>query len=305
MGMSADANFVYVGTEEGSVYRIANIALAYNYDRADVRSPYCIISTAEILSQEDNDQRVTSIAVDPQDPNKLVVTLGNYGNETYVLKCTNGLATTPSFTSAQGNLPQMPVLSSIIEMNNSNMCIIGTEMGVYETTNLNEATVSWEPSYEVMGKLPVTDLKQQIIAQPTINLWFFDGVDTTWVAYYGTFNFGNIYAATYGRGLFYSNKYQKPVGIITQDAPEQLSSIKVFPNPVSSMATIEYTLHKRSPITISVVDLNGRMIVREQITQGEGTHQYKLDCGSLPRGMYVVSIQTGNSVQTSKFIVTH
>ena len=305
MAMSADANFVYVGTEEGSVYRIANISLAYDYDRADVRSPYCIISTAEILTQEQNDQIVTSISVDPQDANKVVVTLGNYGNESYVFKSTNGLSTTPTFTSVQGNLPQMPVYSSLIEMNNPNMCIVGTEMGVYETHNLNEANPTWNTSYEIMGEVPVMDLDQQLIAQPTINLWFFDGVDTTWVSYYGTFNFGNIYAATYGRGLFYSNKYQKPVGIITQDIPEQLSSIKVFPNPVSSMATIEYTLHKRSPITITVVDLNGRMVSREQITQGEGTHQYKLDCGSLPRGMYVVSIQTGNSVQTSKFIVTH
>ena len=153
--------------------------------------------------------------------------------------------------------------------------------------------------------MPVFDLKQQLIAQPTITLWTYDGVDTTWTSYYGTFNFGNIYAATFGRGIYFSNKYQKPVGIITQDMPEQLSNIKVFPNPVSSTATIEYTLDKQATINIRVLDLSGKVIVNEQISQHSGTHQYKLDCGSLPRGMYIVSINTGKSVQTSKFIVTN
>ena len=185
------------------------------------------------------------------------------------------------------------------------MCIIGTEMGVYETQNLNSGTPTWNPSFGISGKVPVFDLKQQLIAQPTITLWTFDGVDTTWTSYYGTFNFGNIYAATYGRGIFYSKKFQKPVGIITQDMPEQISSIKVFPNPVSSTATIEYTLDKRSDIFIRVFDINGKVVVNEQLSRASGTHQYMVDCSSLPRGMYVVSINTGKSVQTSKFIVTH
>ncbi|MEN8224478.1 MAG: T9SS type A sorting domain-containing protein [Bacteroidota bacterium] len=310
MAMSEDANFVFVGTEEGHVYRIANIALAYNYDRADVRSPYCIISTAEIplidpVTQEQNTQIITSLAVDQADANNVVVTLGNYGNEHYIYKTTDALSAEPVFSSVQGNLPLMPIYSSIIEMNNSNMCIIGTEMGIYETQDLNTSSPTWNTSFGITGQVPVYDLKQQTYAQEELNIWFWDGVDSTLANYPGTKNYGNIYAATYGRGLFFSNKYQKPVGIITQDMPEQLSSINIYPNPASTTTTIEYTLNRDGDILFTVFDINGKAVVNEKLSEDQGTHQYKLDCSSLPHGMYVVSINTGKSVQTGKFIITH
>ena len=150
---------------------------------------------------------------------------------------------------------------------------------------------------------PGMAINQQLIAQEDITLWYFDGVDTTFVTYPGTSNFGIIYTATYGRGLFLSNKYQKPVGIISPEMPELQANIKVFPNPVRNTANIEYTIHRQSEIIISVFDINGRMIALENVTQHAGTHQYQLDCSSLPRGMYVVSFQAGKTVETSKFIV--
>lgn len=307
MGMSKDANFVFVGTEEGRLYRIANISLAYDYDRADVRSPFCIISTAEIpvinpSTGAQNEQIITSVAVDPQDPAHVIITMGNFGNGNYIYRSTNALDANPEFTSIQGDLPKMPIYSSIIEMSNSNMCIIGTENGIYESSNIG-GTVTWTPSYGITGQVPVMQIKQQLIAQEEITLWYFDGVDTTFVVYPGTYNFGNIYTATYGRGLFYSNKYQKPVGIISQDMPELQANISVYPNPVRNVANIEYTLDSQTDIIISVFDINGRMVAQENLNRMAGTHQYKLDCSTLPGGMYVVSVQAGKTVETSKFIV--
>ncbi|MDT8392514.1 MAG: T9SS type A sorting domain-containing protein [Bacteroidales bacterium] len=310
IGMSKDANFVFVGTEEGRFYRIANIALAYNYDRADVRSPFCIISTAEIpvidpSTQAQNTQWVTSVAVDPQDPNHVIITMGNYGNNHYVYRSTNALSANPSFSSIQGDLPKMPVYSSIIEMNNSNMCIIGTENGIYESQNIGAATPAWTLSFGITGQVPVMDLKQQLIAKQEVTLWFWDGVDTTYVTYPGTYNFGNIYAATYGRGLYFSNKYQQPVGISSNDLPQQKAGIKVYPNPVRNSANIEYTLDNQSEIMINVFNISGKLVSSENITQSAGKHQHRLDCSALPNGMYVVSIQTGETVKTSKFIISH
>lgn len=45
MAYSSDANYLFVGTSDGKLIRIANIALAYDSIRADVTSASCIIST--------------------------------------------------------------------------------------------------------------------------------------------------------------------------------------------------------------------------------------------------------------------
>ena len=41
----------------------------------------------------------------------------------------------PTFTSIQGDLPYMPVYSAVIDVNNSDNIIIGTDFGVWSTTN--------------------------------------------------------------------------------------------------------------------------------------------------------------------------
>ncbi len=310
MGMSSDANFVYVGTQEGELFKIANIKYAYNFELADISSPFCVISTSIIplidpATQMQNTQVITSVYVDPQNPNKVIVTAGNYGNNNYVYYTTNGLDPVPTFTSIQGDLPKMPVYSSLIEMANSNTAIIGTDMGMYISENINEASPNWTMLSEDVGKVPVFQLKQQLVAKEPVQIKIWDGVDTLVEDFAGTNNFGVIYAATFGRGLNVTKYFEQPVGIFTPDTEVQASSLKVFPNPVRSTATIEYILEEQTDVIISVFDINGRMVINEKVTQPAGTHHYKLDCTSLPRGTYVTSIHKGNAIETGKFIVVH
>ena len=310
MGMSADANYLFIGTLDGSLYRIANIKYAYDYERADVNSPYCVVATSVIplinpTTSVQNTQAVTSVYVDPQNPAHVIVTLGNYGNNHYVFRTTNGLDAVPTFTSIQGNLPKMPVYSSLIEMKNSNTAIIGTDMGMYISENIGDASPTWTLLDSDIGQVPVFRLSQQLVAQPQMEVEYWNGVDTLVEVFTGTENFGVIYAATYGRGLHYSRKYEQPVGIFTPQAEVEVASLKVFPNPVSSNATIEYSIEENAEIIISVFDINGKMILSEKLSQTAGIHQYKLDCSTLPRGTYISSIHTGKAINTGKFVVVH
>lgn len=310
MALSNDANYLYVGTEEGRVYRIANLAMAYDYDRADVRSPYCIVSTAEIplidpVTQAQNTNTITAITVDPQDPDQVVIGLGNYGLEHYAFRSANATAANPSFASIQSNLPKVPIYSAMIEMNNSNLCMLGTDYGVYSTQSLNAGTPEWEGSQGIIGATPVFVLKQQTVRQPDVSYLIWNGEDSVMVTYPGTDNFGVIYAAANGRGLFMSNKYEQPVGISSPEMPQLQSSVYIFPNPANDHATVEYELSQAGNVDISVFDINGKLIVQEQFSKEGGTHQYQLNCSNIPRGMYVVSVRSGNTVKTSKFIVAH
>jgi len=121
LAYSSDADHVFVGMTNGKLYRVSNIAMAYDFSRADLRGENYMITTTEIPmllpgTDEPITRAITSIAVDPNDANKVIVTYGNYGNEHYVFMSTNALADEPTFSSKQGNLPEMPVYASLIEM---------------------------------------------------------------------------------------------------------------------------------------------------------------------------------------------
>ena len=85
------------------------------------------IPSAQLDATAFEGRAITSIAIDPENSDNIIVTLGNYGNADYVYYSTNG---GESFTSKQGNLPAMPVYSSIIEKTTGKV-ILGTENGIY------------------------------------------------------------------------------------------------------------------------------------------------------------------------------
>jgi hypothetical protein len=316
---SSDANHVFVGMRNGKLYRVSNIGLAYDYNHADVSSPQCIVATKEIPlvipgTSTPVTQAITSIAVDPQNPNNVLLTLGNYGNDHYVLMSTNALDETPLFVSKQGNLPKMPVYASIIEMNHSNVVVLGTEQGVFVTDNIS-GDPSWESNQTGIGNVPVFDLKQQLINRASDSVQTINHVvlpngdivtDTTELFYPGTNNYGIIYGATYGKGLFRCNQYRKPVGINENPivTPNKQLSISVYPNPVNSTAHVNYELTKTSNVSYSIYDLTGKMILQTNVgLRSAGKNQMDISVDELKQGYYILKIESSENSGVVKFLV--
>jgi len=305
---SSDANHVFVGTREGRLFRISNLALAYNFDRADVSSPECIVSTKEIilsLGVDTISQVITSISVDPEDPSKVMLTLGNYGNDDYVLYCENALDEVPVFNSRQGNLPQMPVYSSVIEMTDGNVGIIGTEHGIFITENISDSSPVWMLQDSLMGSVPVFQLQQQIVNKTSDTVYLVNGNEITKIAFSGTNNYGIVYAATYGRGLLRSNTFRKPVGVdeINNEQNATILNLDVYPNPVTSYATIEFEAEDNSEANISVYDLVGRSVLSRVGSVQKGINKIDLNLANLNSGTYVIQVVIGSSVYSQKIIV--
>jgi len=72
---------------------------------------------------------ITSISFSPEDDNRAVFTLGNYGHDDYVYMTSNALDSIPTFINVQGNLPKIPVYSSVVEMNDKNKSSLVPIMG--------------------------------------------------------------------------------------------------------------------------------------------------------------------------------
>ena len=310
LGYSADANHIFVGTRDGKLYRISNLALAYNYDRADVNSPECIVSTQEIPltipgTGDPITQVVTSIAVDPQNPENVIVTLGNYGNDHYVLYSENALDEVPVFESRQGNLPAMPVYSSVIEMSDNKLGIIGTEHGIFVTENIMASNPVWIKEDTDMGSVPVFQLVQQRESRVADTITLVNGNEVIKIVYPGTDNYGVLYASTFGRGLLRCNLFRKPV-VGIDDNPAQNETrfleMEVYPNPVSEYTTFEFEAGNNDIAEISIFDLSGKMIINSSQQVQKGMNKINLNLGSLNAGSYVVQLVIGTDIYTHKII---
>lgn len=288
IAFSSDANYVYVGTTDGKLVRIANVALAYDSVRADVRSTGCIINNSVV--KDFGLRYVTSIAVDPHNDNHVIVTLGNYGNTEYVFRSTNALSQNPDFNPVQGNLPKMPVYSAIIEMNNSNRVILGTEMGVYSTESLS-ASPSWSAENTGLGTIPVMSVRQQTTSRPWIEN--FTGVN----------NFGAIYIATHGNGIFENRLF---VGIDGPDINEPTISktLKVYPNPVQSEVNFSLSFLKNEHIKIEIFNLNGTLVKSLETGVLRGDRNISVSADGLSNGTYILKITSETGIHVGKFVVT-
>ncbi len=301
---STDGNHIFSGMWDASekkykVYRISNFENARDRRRTDTETgfdpitglPTYVETTATIGSFT---QVVTSIAVDPTDPNKVLVSTGNYGNENFIYRCTNALTakdSTENFTPIQGNLPQAPVYSILYNSRNNNEVMLGTEYGVYSTADIYAATPEWaSENKNGMEIVPVFQLRQQKFENN---------------AEFGIENHGVVYAATFGRGLFTSNTFASKGG--TSSAVLAATSnidVKITPNPVSDVAVIRYNMEKDSDINFQIYDLQGKMVKSINLTsQLAGANELSIDASEFGAGTYLIRMTAGTQQSSSKFVV--
>lgn len=78
-----------------------------------------------------------------------------------------------------------------------------------------------------------------------------------------------------------------------------LNTLLVFPNPAATELTIQ--LFGRGALQLKIADANGR-ILKEEVVQLSGNASKSLDIRNLPKGVYILSLQTSNEIQYRKFI---
>lgn len=297
MALSSDANHLFVGTETGNVYRISNLLYANSKETADISSPGCVVAVQLIKSFPNTS--IGSVAVDQKDPRHILVTLSTYGLNDYVFNVTNALDSLPNFVSVQGNLPKVPVYSSLLEMNDGNFAILGTEYGIYTSSNV--ASANWTKDSGPMGSVPVKMLKQQITngggifvpsGDPNIPGQYYPPIT----------NYGAIYAATYGRGIYVSNAF---VGIPENPGQEPVAknALRIYPNPVKDDLLFSISMDKPEAIVAEVYDFSGKKVLSQRFETQTGANTLGMDASALPRGSYILRVVSERNIVTGKFIV--
>ena len=108
---------------------------------------------------------------------EIFATIHNYGVQSIWYTDDGGT----TWTGKEGSLPDMPVKAILQSPLDPEEVIIGTELGIWYTTNFSSSNPNWQPAINGMSKVKVTDIDLR--------------------------NDNAIYVSTYGRGIF-SGQFQ-------------------------------------------------------------------------------------------------
>ncbi len=76
----------------------------------------------------------------------------------------------------------------------------------------------------------------------------------------------------------------------------------IYPKPATDKLTIEWNNISNSPITLTVLDITGRLLKSQIIDGKKGFNKYNLDIAVLPHGKYILKAVSGENVSTDSFI---
>ncbi len=198
-------------------------------------------------------EKISDIKVDPKNSDRIWVTLSGFG--------TNKVA---EYTSQNGwklmneNLPDVPV--NCINVDSSNGYLyIGTDVAVFYR---NDTMSQWEL---FNTNLPVVHIMDLGINYSTDEIW----------------------AATYGRGLWKSPRQIHPVRIDEVTTGELL---KVHPNPVKDRLKVQLDQRFQGQmVNCSILDQSGKLVERQNLRVGSGGTLI-IEKLKLPAGVYFLNL---------------
>ncbi len=277
--LSPDGNTLYCGTSTGGIYGIEGLNRATYGSNWNMKDSFTIIFNTGVS----NSRGIEGISVSPDGTTILAAVAGYSTTDANVLYSLNAGF---SWSRAYLGTPNNPAYTCVIDINNPNNFMVGTEHGVWSST---DGGANWQQDFSGMCDVPVYRLRQI----PFLN-------DDCPV----------IYAATNSRGLWRSfsltpqgcnlNACTYPTNIEPVFSNNQ--RLKIFPNPASTQLNIELEPEHPQPVNLFITDMAGRIILTDEKFAASGKQIIQVDISSLAPGTYVVSAFL-NSIRYSALLV--
>ncbi len=281
---SKDGNHMFIGIDQIGVFRVSGLNNVYK--QADVSGTPSKITKTKIFAPPAS-YAITGIAVDNDNPENVVVTLGNYGHTGYVYASTKAVTTTLSntFLNVSGDLPPMPVYDAEF-INHTVKVLIGTEFGIYSTQDIFAGNVQWADESSNFPHMPVFEVRQQ--------------------KFYPSNNYEMLFIGTHGRGMWQSGSLVTGIKELpgSESKSKFISNMSVFPNPMKEDGYTIFNLPSPGKGSLKILDLNGRIVKEFQNKLfSPGANKIKLEAAGIPAGVYFVKVEAGNESAISKFVV--
>lgn len=202
-----------------------------------------------------------------QSENDIFVTMHNYGVNNIWYTSDKGA----TWQEKDGNLPDLPVKAILQNPLNLEEVIIGTELGVWYTSNFSNENPTWQTSYNGMSNVKVLDLDLR--------------------------DDNMVFAATHGRGVF-SGQFTAEALAVKNELFEE-TTIKVYPTVSNGELQIA-SKENLGKTEVIVYTISGQKIHSEfkEISTIEST----LNLTHLSSGMYLLKF-SNDTKRTHKIMI--
>lgn len=174
------------------------------------------------------------------------------------------------------NLPS-PVPANQMVYNHVARSIVGTFTGngnAVPDNNPAESIISFESAYTVPTSFDVTEMH-------AITLF----IDKTT---------GDIINA---------EKTAIPNVFVSTNAPDEIVSVSMFPNPVQDAATIKLNLTETSDVQIRILDAYGKVAAEQNYANMSGEQRLPFQVGNLAAGAYMMSVSAKGHTVNKTFVI--
>lgn len=294
---------VYVGTENGRLYRVSGLLTAqYEYVDVDdnpatagvfdpITAGITTFTYANVFPG-----KITGISMDRDNPDYLAISIGGFGVDQNVWLTEDALsddAAVFSCISDGGALPNIPAYDILVHVADPDKLILATEFGVWSYSV--SAGSDW--TQESMGadgsvgpgNVPVFEVREDFVRELDCMAIY---IGTHGNGYYRTTTLANA-------GCDFTTVSSGPI------QEEIIAGITLAPNPAGDFTNASFTLERSvDNMTIQLVNLSGT-VVRSYGTASyaEGSHVVTLDVRTVTPGTYLVVFNYDGRVDTRKLVV--
>ena len=255
-------NRVYYGTNDGMLFRLDNASTG---NRA----------ASAIWENKGFPQQafVSSISVDPNNADSVIVSFANFEVQSLFLTTNGGVTWQP----IGGNLEELPDGSgngpsvraaAILPTPTGNVYLVGTSTGVYSTTKLNGMQTVWSlEGASVIGN----DIINALDVRPSD---------------------GYVAVGSCGSGAFTAT-ITSATGAVrgSENAPTALTIEPNYPNPYSSVTHFEFKVAEAGDVSFGIYDTRG-ILVKQLVSKvlNAGTYTTEWNSSGMPSGVYLAKL---------------
>lgn len=169
----------------------------------------------------------------------------------------------------------MPVYDAVIDIDNPNRIIIGTDLGVFMTEN---GGTNWAEANNGMARTPVFEIR---------------GYE--WRPWEGM----KLYIGTHGRGYYQSMSLTTG----TKRIANTYTSLKAWPVPAVDQLNVSFRTVSNEKVNIEIYGMDGKRYQQKQPMLSAGINTLQLNTAALPAGNYFVRVSGKEGSNSIKFNV--
>jgi len=277
MDYTPDGDHLFV-CKFGKLFRLdslnsATFTLDANPSVSTVPTP---ITLSNITPSGLSGRTITSVNVNPSNADHVVITLGGYGNTTFVYESKNALSSAPTWKNITGNLPSMPVYDAVIDVDDEKRIILGTDFGIFAS---EDGGATWVEANNGMARVPVFEIRAY-----------------EWRPWEGM----SMYVGTHGRGYF------KSTSLLTNTkkiAKTSVNNLRAYPNPAVNQTNLEYN-HAGNVAVANVIvrDMQGRVVDQRNVSITSGINTIELSLQGKTAGYYFAEVNVAGKKSVAKIV---